>query len=117
MGSYLEFADKENNSKSISYPMSTIIREVLPGKENPNKYIHGWILKRKHVAALAMFTTNLLADDDVLETYIMSHKEEYGFNNDFGTIKERIREIHNIFTTTLIEMVLDKRKRIEAIWV
>lgn len=117
MGSYLEFDDKENNSKSISYPIATIIREVLPDKENPNEYTHGWILKRKHVAALAMFTTNLLADDDVLRTYIARHKDEYGFKDDFETVKKRIQEIHNIFTTTLIEMVLEKHKRIEAIWV
>lgn len=41
MGYYLVFNGKENNTKSISYPMGAIIRDVLPKDMEEDEY--GWI--------------------------------------------------------------------------
>lgn len=111
MGSYLVFNKKENNTKSISYPMATIIRDVLP-KDLEKEY--GWSLKKKHVAMLVSFTLDLLKDDDNLQEYVNLHTEDYGFgHNDF---QETIKRIHQDFTETLVEMIFNKMKYIDVKW-
>lgn len=116
MGYYLVFNGKENNTKSISYPMGAIIRDVLPKDMEEDEY--GWMLKKKHVAALSKFTMFLLEDDNNLRNYIDDyHKDDYGFDDSFEEVKETIEWIHNCFVETLIEMVLDKQKYILAKWV
>lgn len=110
MGSYLVFNKKENNTKSISYPMATIIRDVLPNTEKE----YGWTLKKKQVAKLVSFTLELLDDEEILQVYINEHKENYEFNcEDF---RETLKKIHKDFVETLVEMVFQKQKYISVEW-
>ncbi len=110
MGSYLVFNKKENNTKSISYPMATIMRDVLPHTEKE----YGWTLKKKQVAELVSFTLNLLIDDEDLQEYVKLHREDYGFTK--RNFKETMEIIHRDFTETLVEMVVYKMKRIDVRW-
>lgn len=110
MGRYLVFNGRENNSKSVSYPMATIIRDVLPDTEKE----YGWTLKKKQVAKLAAFTMGLLEDNEILQAYIHKHEENYGF--DHKNFRKTIEKIHKDFLITLIEMVIQKQKSIDAEW-
>lgn len=113
MGSYLVFDRKENNTKSISYLMATIIQDVL---SNVSEKEYGWWLKKKHVASLISFTVDLVDQDELLQSYIDSHEDVYGLKDEFEEIKNRIWWIYKCFVETLVSMILNKEKYIMVKW-
>lgn len=115
MGWYLEVNDRENNSKSTSFQLAYIIRQILP---NVVETDYGWILNKRHVAALGYFTYLLLLNDRDLKKYIEENPNCYGFDGNyyFEGIKNNIEWMHECFADTLIEMVLYKEKTIDVRW-
>lgn len=113
MGSYLMFDRRENNTKSISYLMAAIIRDVL---SNVSEKEYGWRLKKKHVACLISFTIELTDQDELLQSYIDSHENVYGLKDEFIEVKNRMWWIHKCFVETLVSMILNKEKYIMAKW-
>ena len=115
MGYYLEFDGKENNTKTISYPMANLIRDLFP-KVPENDW--GWKLKKKHVAALTYFTRILLESDKLLKSYIDEDNDWYGFEDcEYEEIRNNIDWMYRCFADTLARMVLKKEKHIKAVWV
>lgn len=115
MGSYLIIDGKENNTKSISYPMIDLMREILPEK----KSLHGervFAMTKEEVAKILYGITEILRDEWSLKDYIDNHSEEYGMADDFKEIKENFEWIHRCFAKTLSEMVICDKGKIFCEW-
>lgn len=115
MGSYLVIDGKENNSKSISYPMIDLMREILPEK----KSLRGeavFAMAQEEVAKTLYGITGILSNEQTLKEYINNHLEEYGMNNDFEEIKRNFEWIHRCFSKTLSEMVIYEKRNIICEW-
>lgn len=115
MGSYLIIDGKENNTKSISYPMINLLRELLTEK----KSLHGervFAMTEEEVAEVLYGATELLSDEYSLKEYIERHSEEYGMDDDFKEIKENFEWIQRCFAKTLSEMVIYNKNNIVCEW-
>ena len=115
MGSYLIVGGKENNSKSISYSMIVLMREILPEKKSLYGEIE-FVVKLKEVAKILYGINDILSNEWTLKEYIRSHSGEYGMNNDFEKIKDDFEWIHRCFAKTLSEMVVCNKKKVVCEW-
>ena len=115
MGSYLVVDGKKNNTKSISYPMITLLREVLPDK----KSLSGeeiFTLTKKEVSIILYNVSELLSDNDLFKKYIEKHSENYGMNESFEDIKDAFEWIQMCFAKTLSEMTIEDKRFICCEW-
>lgn len=115
MGSYLVVDGKENNSKSISYLMIDLMREILTEK----KSLYGekaFAMIQEEVAKVLYGTVELLSSEQTLKEYISNHSEEYGMSNNFEEIKQVFEWIHRCFSKVLSEMVILEKRNILCEW-
>ena len=114
MGSYLKFDGRENNSKSISYPMGTIIREIKKRYDVNDKYIledeKGFSISKKGLAFIVSYSSSLIED----ETWCKKHIYKYVDTDTFET--SIYDTLYTIWTEVLCEMILLEKKRIRADW-
>lgn len=115
MGSYLIVDGKENNTKSISYLMINLMREMLPEK----KSLHGervFALTQEEVAEILYGITEILSNEWSLKEYIDTHSEEYGMSDNFKEIKENFEWIHRCFAKVLSEIIIYDKRNILCEW-
>lgn len=105
MGSYLIVNGKENNTKSISYPMINLLREILPEKKSLFD-CNRFTLTKIDVATIVYNTTELLEDDDLLACYINRHSNDYGMDRDFESIKKVFEYIQRLFAKKISDIVI-----------
>ena len=116
MGSYLIVDGKENNTKSISYPMIDLMRDILPEK-NSLSGEDAFALTTREMATLLYNTTQLLKDDELLESYMEKHRECYDVKDaTIEDVKDTISYIHRLFAEVLSEMVYDDKRTIVCEW-
>lgn len=115
MGSYLIVDGKQNNSKSISYPMIDLMREMLPEKKSLNGE-RVFAMTQEETAKVLYGLTDILSDEWSLKDYVDNHSEEYGMNDDFEEIKENFEWIHRCFSKVLSEMVMLEKRNILCEW-
>lgn len=73
MGRYLVVETTQNNSKSISYLMASIIKDVA-GNENFNG---NWHLSQESIAKCIIGARSLLQSEDKLKAYMKKHEDNY----------------------------------------
>lgn len=115
VGSYLIVDGKENNSKSISYPMINLMREILPEK----KSLYGervFAMTQDEVAKTLYGITEILNNEWTLKDYIKNHSEEYSMDDEFEEIKENFEWIHRCFAKILSEMIICDKRNILCEW-
>lgn len=115
MGSYLIIDGKQNNTKSISYPMINLIREILPERDDLNG-AETFLLTKEEVAGVLYGIAELLGEEGMLEDYIDSHSGDYGMHGGFREIKGNFGWIHRCFSRVLSEMVICDKKKIVCRW-
>lgn len=115
MGSYLIVDGKENNSKSISYSMINLMREILPEKKSLNGE-RVFAMTQDEVAKTLCGITEILSDEWTLKEYIENHSEEYGMDDEFEEIKENFEWIHKCFAKILSEMIICDKRNILCEW-
>ena len=146
MGSYLEIDGRETNSKHYSGILIDAIRELdkraqsKPYIKEIQKYfvaeeykedgtgIGDWKIHRKGIACLVQYLNDLKYDEEKL---VEMAKEEYKYQLHLCTEEKYDCELEAFvkYTTEavewcesyairiLVDMVLNKRKRVKAIWV
>lgn len=115
MGDYLIVDGKENNTKSITHLMVSLMREFLPEKQS----LHGervFAMTQEEVAKTLYRITEILSNNCTLKEYINNHSEEYGINNDFEEIKENFEWINRCFAKVISEMIICDKRNIICKW-
>lgn len=114
MKTHLCFGNIETNNNFIIYPIMKIIRKILP--EVKEKKYGEWKLKKESIAKLAQFTNMLLDNTFLVQDNVYYCQNTYGFDGYFECIMDQLKQVHYIFTTTLIDMVLNKKNLIYVKW-
>ena len=113
MGRYLVVENTENNSKSISYLMASIIRDFV-GNEN---FDGDWHLSKKNVSCCIMAAKLLLDSEDKLQFYIEKHKENYWAGvSTIDEIKKHLQWIIICFADNLAAAICDEKDFLVVWW-
>lgn len=117
MGRYLTVNGIENNAKSISYPMMTLIREICTGNEDVANEEMVFILSTKEVTSILQIVIGLLEDDGLMKEYVAGHFENYGMNQGLEEVKRVFKQIYTCFEKALSEMNLHDMEEIFCYWI
>lgn len=117
MGAYFVLDKRENNTKAVSFLMSDIMYAVyMPSLferiEKDDKYY----FKKKHIANFLKFTKILIDDEKILDLFLKNIACSYYSKNDIEDIKMCLNKVRNCFEDTLIDMVIEKKKKVVGYW-
>ena len=115
MGRYLVVNDQENNTKSISYLMGDIIRDII-GTENATTF-DGWKLTRTDLSKCIIATESLFESEEKLNIYIDRHKDTYWASvSKPEEIRNNLQWIINCFANNLALMILNNKRHTDVWW-